>query len=163
MIEGEWTQLFELWCSPGKTDSWRTVEDGALLGGSFSDPVTVKGDLYWKVSGERNYLANEELVLAFDSSIDVFRRIELPCLINQSNPSYTTTITEFKGSLGLFVFLEYSSNSGFDFWVLNESRTGGNIRCCWTEATYCCDIVKNWSAYISMAMQNNPEESDGRK
>ncbi|KAG5229566.1 F-box/kelch-repeat protein [Salix suchowensis] len=115
-----------------KKDSWRTVEDGALLGGSFSDPVTVKGDLYWKVSAERNYLANEELVLAFDSSNDVFRRIELPGLINQSNPSYTTTITEFKGSLGLFVSLEYSSNSGFDFWVLNESRTGGNIRCCWT-------------------------------
>ncbi|KAF9667339.1 hypothetical protein SADUNF_Sadunf15G0012600 [Salix dunnii] len=110
-----------------KTDSWRTVEDGALLDGYFSDPVTVKGDLYWKVCVEGN-LADEELVLAFDSSNDVFRRIELPGL-NQSNPSYTTTITEFKDSLGLFVFLEYSLNSGFDFWVLNESRTGGNMRC----------------------------------
>ncbi|KAG6746626.1 hypothetical protein NC652_034340 [Populus alba x Populus x berolinensis] len=117
-----------------KTESWRTVEDGALLGGRFSDAVALKSDLYWKVSGVEN-LANEG-VLAFDSDTDVFRRIELPSL-NQSIPSYSMTITGFKDSLGLFVFLESSSNSAFDLWVLNESRIDG-------------DYIKSWSKLLTV-------------
>jgi F-box interacting protein len=143
-----------------KTDSWRTVEDGALLGGRFSDAVAVKGDLYWKVSGVEN-LANEG-VLAFDSDTDMFRRIELPGL-NQSSPNYSMTITGFKDSLGLFVFLEGSSNSSFDLWVLNESRMGGNIKS-WSKLLTVGSMSRiGWpiSAWRGKIILKSPNEKDG--
>ncbi|KAL9374728.1 hypothetical protein Peur_031607 [Populus x canadensis] len=143
-----------------KTDSWRTVEDGALLGGRFSDAVAVKGELCWKVSGVEN-LANE-VVLAFDSDTDTFRRIELPGL-NQSSPNYSMTITGFKDSLGLFVFLEGSSNSSFDLWVLNESRMGGNIKS-WSKLLTVGSMSRiGWpiSAWRGKIILKSPNEKDG--
>jgi hypothetical protein len=73
------------------------------------------------------------------------------------------TITGFKDSLGLFVFLEGSSNSSFDLWVLNESRMGGNIKS-WSKLLTVGSMSRiGWpiSAWRGKIILKSPNEKDG--